>query len=255
VIQRFKSGAWTIAQLICQQDNGEPRHPDDIKRYDGGEGDMGGQLAYDEVLGDTTYRLTGEMDLLLATVSPSELELSDWKSGWTWWTASDVADSFQLGCFYPALIFRNYPTCERLRVRVVMPSYAEITSPIVIDRKQVYGINGRIQTALRIFHEHRNAATPDAVPCHPSNERCGLCNCRQMCRLVKRTVTGLAETLEGRLEQLAATQAAADMLTESLTAHVRKSGQEIEFGNLRFGTERPKKKKAATCELYDAETK
>ena len=71
---------YPIASLLCHLPNGTERHPEDLLRYDGGEGPHAGQLAGDliEAKGDGSrgaVRLTAEVDLLMAGASSEELEL------------------------------------------------------------------------------------------------------------------------------------------------------------------------------------
>jgi hypothetical protein len=215
IVDVFRAGSWLIAETITQQANGEPRSPDEIQRYDGGEGERSGQLAADVPMDGVIYRLTGELDLLLATASPVELEIDDWKSGFRHWTATDVRDSFQFQ-FYASLVFRNYPTCEAVSVKIIMPRKCEATSPVRFVLKDLYAINARITTALSTYAKYRHAINPAEIPCYPSPERCDWCACKAFCPAVKRTVTGLAETPEGMLRDLVATRAAADMMETKL---------------------------------------
>jgi hypothetical protein len=250
IVDRFKAGAWTIATAICCADNGEPRSPEDIMRYDGGEGEHSGQLAYDVPLGDTIYRLTGEIDLLV-NISDREVDLSDYKSGYRWWTGTDVRESFQLGAFYPNLVFRNYPEVERINVRVIMPAYADITAAVTITHKDRYAIDQRLSSALATYDKHRRAKRAEDVPCNPLPSRCDLCRYAIKCPMCARSTMGLSESPERLIQELSILSAAVKARETRLDGIVRQTGQDIEFGKLRYGTGKPKAKRAATCDLYE----
>jgi hypothetical protein len=84
--------------------------------------DRSGQLAADLIPADDdrgAVRLTSELDLLMATASEEELDWCDWKSGWKWWTATDVRDAFQFQ-MHAWLIFHRFPTVSRINCRVFM---------------------------------------------------------------------------------------------------------------------------------------
>jgi hypothetical protein len=247
-------GARTIAGRICYQEDGEERHPDDIRRYDGGHGERRGQLAMDFQHGEMTYRLTGELDLLMSTIAPTVLDLDDWKMGRKWWTPTDVAASFQFQ-FYAELVFRNYPDAQQVNVRVHMPAMASSTEPVEFRQKDRARIRARIATALATYHEYASKPSIEAIPAYPLPEKCAWCPLcvPGKCPMVRRDAREVPPTPEGMLEALIATEAAATRMRGLLTQHVRDTGLEVQFGQMRFGPNKPAAKRAKAMDMYEAE--
>jgi len=243
--------ASVIAGRLCYLASGSERHPDDILCHDGGEGERRGQLAMDWPMEGATYRLTGEVDLLLRTESASELDLDDWKTGNKHWTAGDVASSFQFQ-FYAELVFRRYPSCQQINARVHMPRLGYSTEPVAFRQKDRTRIRSRIQAALDLYHQHAGKSEASGIPCHPLPERCAWCPCcvPGKCPLVRREAKELPSSPEAMLELLAATEAASKRIAGLLTERVRDTGREIESGKLRFGINKPAAARARKCDLY-----
>jgi PD-(D/E)XK nuclease superfamily protein len=139
VVQALRR-TFPIIEHLTTHPNNLPRASEDLMRYDGGEGQHAGQLAADilPALDDGSrgpVRGTGELDLLLATVSPEELEMVDFKSGWREWNAGEVAESFQFQ-MYAWLVLQNYPAVQRVRVRVYITRAGEFTGAVEFTRRQ-----------------------------------------------------------------------------------------------------------------------
>jgi CRISPR/Cas system-associated exonuclease Cas4 (RecB family) len=236
-----------VVNLLCYHGEGE-RAPDDILRYDGGEGQHAGQLAADLDVGGRAVRLTAELDLLMAGASPEELELTDWKSGWRHWTASDVRDAFQFQ-FYAWLVFHNYPRVNRVRVSVVMTRDGTATSPVEFDRREMYRIGQRLESAATVYLDHHAAADPMLVPAWPAPPKCATCDAAQQCHAAYGDAGDLSRDPETYLRATAAMDAELDRRRALLTAYVRRNGDLI-FEDVAFGTEKPRAARAATCDLY-----
>jgi hypothetical protein len=253
VITSLNRAAWPIARMICQHYNGQDRHPDDLIAYDGGAGDRSGQLAADLIPADddrAAVRLTSELDLLMATASDEELDWVDWKSGWKWWTASDVKDAFQFQ-FHSWLIFHRFPTVQRLNCRVFMTREAIATSPVTFHRdRDFWQIHKRLMTATEIYLELIGDESED-VPAWPTPEKCAICPAASRCSLASRPAADVATNPASALLQYVAVQAAADQLKANLTTFVRKLGQDLEAGTVAFGANKPKAQRAAVLDVYE----
>lgn len=246
---------YPIIELLCRHDNGQERAPDDLLRYDGGDGEAGGQLAADlEVRtgGDETQtvRLTAEVDLLLATESREELDLWDWKAGRVHWTATDVKASFQFQ-FYAWLVFRNYQNVRRVNVRVYMTREASATSVVTFEARDFFGIERRLASAAYLFLKYR-AAAPQHVPAWPAPEKCAICPAAIRCHAASKPAADLATDPERFLREYAATEAKADQMRAALTLKVRKEQRDLRFDGIGFGVEEPRKEspRAKPCKLY-----
>jgi hypothetical protein len=254
VIAAMKRASWTVARMLCEQPNGSGRHPDDLIAYDGGSDDRSGQLAADLIPADDDrgpVRLTSELDLLLATASAEELDWWDWKSGWTWWTASDVREAFQFQ-FHAWLIFYRFPGVQRVNCRVFMTREALATSPVTFSRdRDFWPIHKRLMTATGIYLKYRDEASAADVAAWPTPEKCAICPAASRCSLASRPAADVAADPASALLQYVAVQAAADQLKANLTTFVRKLGQDLETGTVAFGANRPKAQRAPILDVYE----
>lgn len=155
-IDGLKRSIWNIAKYVCD------RHPLDILRYDGGPTafddprsgeviDRSGQLSWDIMPATKTrgaVRLTSEVDLLAAGAAVDELAETDWKSGRTQWSATDVANSFQFR-MHAWLVFRNYPDAQRLFTRVWMTRMGQATGWVLFDRSVMAEFEGQALAAVQ----------------------------------------------------------------------------------------------------------
>lgn len=246
--------AYPVVGLICYQTgSGNERAPDDLLRFDGGDGPRAGQLAHDLVQATEDrgpVRITGELDLLMATPSAEELDVVDWKSGWRWWTATEVEDSFQFQ-FYAALVMLNYPMVRRVRVRVYMTAYGEITGAVEFTRERhLLPILERIKTAIGVYLKWHD--TPDIadVPAWPQPPRCALCPAARLCIHVHKPVARLADGEGAFFDQMVAMEAALDQMTDQASVAVRKRGEDFQFAGGGYGTDAPKATRAEKCKLY-----
>lgn len=246
---------YPLVALFCHQPYGRERSSEDILRYDGGKGAHAGQLAWDIIPAAEDgsrgpIRLTGELDLLMAGASIEEVEAVDWKSGWKWYTAGEVLDSFQFQ-FYAALIFFNYPSVNRVIFRVWMTREGVSTSPVEFTRDKLYWISGRIKAAVKIYLENRDADGPEDVPAWPAPDRCALCPAATRCVVAHSPERDFAADPEGYLRQLVVFETAADKMRKTLSSVVRDTGKDLIFGDLAFGTGKPTKPRAKECAVYE----
>jgi len=250
---------WPLVSLICNHGYGPERAPEDILRFDGGPRGFEGQLAADilpeaEDCSRGPIRLTCEVDLLMATASPEELDLVDWKSGWRRWTAGDVLESFQFN-FYAWVILHNYPKVNTVRVRVWMTRDGEGTGVVSFRRQNMYQIGQRLLSAVHLYLQHRDAAAPENVTAWPAADKCSLCPAATRCVLVHAPEADVAKDERAYLAQYVAIQAAADRMADVLAARVRKLGVDIEADGMAFGTGAPTAARAKPCKLYQVKAK
>lgn len=243
-----------VRVLVELPGNSRERAPEDLIRFDGGKGDRSGQLALDLIPGDGSrgaIRLTTELDLLLATASPSELEICDWKSGRKHWTATDVADSFQFQ-FQAAAVFRCYPDVDRVSVRVFMTRDGEATSPVVFDRsRHFYAITQRLQSAVEVLLRFREAEAAEDVEAWPSPEKCGVCPAAARCCLVDRQPEReIAADPASHLRRLVVLDELAGRIKRGLSALVRETGKDIVLPDVAFGANKPRAARAPMCDVY-----
>lgn len=235
--------AWTIARIVCERD------PSDIMRFDGGKGEYSGQLAADLA----GHRITGELDLLLATPSKEELDYYDWKSGFTRWTATDVKNAFQFQV-YAWLILANYPEVQRVNVRVAMLAENEVTGAVAFERRYLHQYESRIKTAIDLYGLH-SEQDPADVPAWPAPSKCATCDAVRHCRLASHQTNDVASDPVEAIKSLIAMEAASERIRVALTASVRKTGSDVvaAIGDKRvaFGTNKPKAARATPCALYE----
>lgn len=251
VLYVLRRSAWKLARLIGYNDVGGERHPDDLLRYDGGEGVHSGQLAAmldPQMPGVDPITFTGEVDLLCAGPSIREVDLNDWKSGWRWYTAAGIAESFQFQS-YAWLIFQNFPSVARVNVRVAMLAEGETSSIVPIDRDDIAAIECRLRSAARLMLEWRATRIATLVPANATPERCAICDVVNRCPLADWDGREASDPA-ALLRTYAAVEARADRLKTMLTSIVRKQDQDIVADELAFGTGKPKAARAPSCDLY-----
>lgn len=245
--------SYKISWLLCyHSDTSEGRAPEDIIRYDGGDGEFSGQLGADIEVDGKPARLTCEVDLLMATASPRELELDDWKSGWKHWTGGLVEESFQFQ-FYSYLIFRVFPSIERNSVKVFMTREGFGTSPVYFDRERdMANIAERIASAVRIARRYSShVLTPGQIAAWPAPARCAICPAAIACADAHKPAADLAKDPQGYLREYMIRSEAVAQMEKNLTAARRQRGSDYVFDGLAFGTEKPPERKVAKrCEFY-----
>lgn len=253
VSQVIRSCNWPVSMLLCFKPSNNERHPDDILKYDGGKDARAGQIAHDLELDGTTYRLTCELDLLLATDSPEELDYYDWKSGWTHWTATDVKNSFQFQ-FYVFLIFANFPSVQRVRVRVFMCGEGSSTGVVEFEKKDMYASGRRIETALKLRAVAMSMTDASKVDAWPESDRCAICPAAIQCAAASKDDVDIAVDPAAYLNRYVILSTAEAAMKANLTKWVRKTGADLESGVNAFGVNKPRAVRAATCDLYSVPT-
>jgi hypothetical protein len=212
-------------------------HADNILRFDGGEGDRSGWLAWDL---PGLCRLGSELDLLYAGPSKSMLHELDYKSGWKKWAARDVAGSFQFQ-FHALLVLNNYPEVDALEVQVWNTRENRVTYAIEFTRKQLPEITARVRSAAQLWKQYHDAA-PEKAPAWPSAEKCELCPVILQCPLAGSSLREVHEDPQDFLTRTFAAKYRFEEMTRMLDTYVDVTGQEIscETGE-GYGYSKPKR--------------
>lgn len=231
---------WSFAQFIADV------HPMNVLRYDGGEGEHSGQLAWD--LDGLGVRVTSELDLLLATESKAVLREVDYKSGWRRWSVSEVAKSFQFQT-HGWLVLQNYPEVECLEVQVWDTRRNDVTYPVAFERCDLPNWHARIASAAGYFYQHRNTLPADA-PVWPAADKCPTCPAAALCP-ASREAAVLYKNPARYVDLMFAIQRRLDRMTELATAAVDIGGEDlIGSDGARFGVGKPKSERKPTKSLY-----
>ena len=252
-IEGIAASAWSICQTLLFHENGEPRHPEDIVAHDGGDDAHRGQIAHDFELGEQRIRLTCEVDLLLATASAAELELIDYKTGRAIWSADDISESFQLGCFYPALVLLNFPSAESVRVRVWNTRINRLTGAVVFTRKRFLAdALDRIRTALEIRAKWLGKQFAQ-VETWPTPDKCCICPAASKCPgAVTKGMTPreVVENPVAALQRMLSHESAATAFRAMLTKHVDDHGDITLPDGTCFGRDKPAPARKPSADVY-----
>lgn len=234
VLKGCMPSAWAWSKFL------EGVHPGNILRFDGGEGERCGQLAYD--IPDLGVRVTSELDLLFSTPSPELLDEIDYKTGQKQHSVDDVAESFQFQ-LHGTLVFKNYPNVNALRIRVWDTRHNRLTYGVTFSRNRLADYEFRIRSALESRRRHW-----DKPPTWPTLEACRICPVAARCPVAEYPIK--AEPVE-LLRDLIAVRARADAIEERLSAHVDATGQDVRCNGVAFGRQKPKAERKSPATLYD----
>lgn len=240
-VSTARYAAWSWAKYITEI------HPANILRYDGGQGDHSGQLAWD--LPWLGIRVTSEVDLLFSGPSPEVIHEIDYKTGYTTYSVDSVADSFQFQ-LHAALLLDAYPAVQAVDIRVWDIRRNQITYSTLFPRTKLAQYQERVLSACSAWKENQGPGI-DAAAIWPESQKCGLCPVSQHCP----RASSVMQTPVGKLRQLIVIEAARDLLRKELTAAVKTSGKDIctPEGDC-FGLDKPKGTRP-TYSLYGAKDK
>jgi hypothetical protein len=245
VLDAVRMGVYRIARDIYYRPDDQRRNPADILRFQGGEGERTGQIAYDIVKGgpgQAAIRLTCELDLLMPGDAKDELCLTDWKMGYTPWTAAMVRESFQFK-FYSMVLLRSYPKCNRVWVRVWSPRTG-VTGWVPFARRDADDTEALCLSAIR----NREAAleNPDAAECWCYAEKLARCPAMKICPKAAATAPMLAAEPETFLEHYAIRAAQLEADEKMLVAYVKAHGP-LQSGGWAFKAKAPSGRAATIC--------
>lgn len=235
---------WSFAQFIADV------HPMNVLRYDGGEGEHSGQLAWD--LDGLGIRVTSELDLLLATESKAVLREVDYKSGWRRWSVSEVAKSYQFQT-HGWLVLQNYPEVECLEVQVWDTRRNDVTYPVAFERSDLPNWHARIASAAGYFYQHRNTP-PHQAPAWPAADKCQACVAAGVCPVAGHDARAIEQDPEGYVASMFAVDAQLDAMKKVAAAYVEKHG-DIQTPSGCYGVNKPKADRRPTKHLYTIKAK
>jgi CRISPR/Cas system-associated exonuclease Cas4 (RecB family) len=216
-------------------------HPENILRFDGGEGVRSGQLAID-IPG--VVRVTSELDFLHSGPSPKLLHEVDWKSGWKSWTVNSIRDSFQFQ-LHALLVLENYPDVDGLSVTVWDTRRNRRSWPVEFTRADLPAIRARVMSAAGEWWR----AQHEEPPTWPTVDKCSKCPAAMLC-----PASGESSTVEETVDALAPLEAKVKLMRSFLSVKVGMRGEDIvtEAGNC-FGFGKPKRAGRKVAELYQIE--
>lgn len=237
-----RAAVWGFADILSAV------HVTAVMRYDGGEGKRSGQLAMDIAAG---CRVTGELDLLLATQSKEVVDLWDWKTGHFRWTENAVANSFQFQ-MYAALILDNYPDVNCVRCRIFNTRLNAPTYSIEFTREKLPQYRARISHAAGLWYQHRGRNVLQ-VPAWPARDKCDTCPVITRCTAADEDLREVAVNPQAALKSLWLMDQRADALRKQLGEFVRTKGQDIRTDDgICFGFGKPKSERKPTAVMYTA---
>jgi len=243
-IQAVKFSAWTVAKWL------RSIHHDDIIRFDGGSGELSGQLAWDIDLDDAAMRVTSELDMLYATASDEVVEIVDWKSGFKTWTATDIKASFQFP-LHAWLVMQNYPGISEVGVRVFNTRWNSWTGRVVFRRDDLDEYESRIAAAAKVMVKYRDSDDP---PTWPSRDKCRICDAASLCPIVGRDIRSILESPAAFLADMNAVSERLKAMQDIAADHVQRTGEDIVAPDgLAFGIDKPKANRRPQATMYSVD--
>lgn len=202
VIKAIRPSVWAWCKFVIGTRYGAERdkigHPKHILRFDGGEGEQGGQLSRDDNYPGVV--VTSEIDLLLSTPAKEVVREIDYKTGNQQWTASDVADSFQFN-LHAWLIFGNYPDVQEVQTQIWNTRRNSITYTARFRREDEAAIGMRIYSALALRSRYSGMPFAD-VPTWPMTDKCENCPALHLCPSALQPMRDAATDLDGFIDDL-----------------------------------------------------
>ncbi|TXH51488.1 MAG: hypothetical protein E6Q97_18320 [Desulfurellales bacterium] len=208
--EALKAAAYAIARTIAATD------PDNILKFDGGDGDRSGMVAWEPFEG---FTVATELDLCRATESKQVLDIDDWKSGWGHWTTSDVARSFQFTT-QAVCAFHVFHEVQEINVRVWNLRHGYPLQPVQFYRRRLEQYQARVRAAVDVWTRYDSCDLAD-VPCWPTVEKCRICDCAARCPAASHD---FGADPRDWLRGLIAANAKAEALTEALKGAVAANG-------------------------------
>lgn len=162
--------------------------------------------------------LTGAIDALFVNETGDEFIVIDYKSGWGLPGPSALGfDGYFQQRFYAWLIFRNYPSAQRVTLRELYVRFSEPRTATVW-RADIEDVEAELAALAERFdraHAERNfpatpgvhcqmCPRPEACPIFPAVRQDGAITTRQEAARVARQVTVAQAALKGRKDALAA---------------------------------------------------
>lgn len=233
---------WEFAKILSEI------HVSAVMRYDGGRGEKSGQLTMDIAAG---CRVTGAVDLLLATPSKQVVDLWDWKTGHYRWTEAAVYSSFQFQ-MYAALVMDRYEDVQCVRCRIFNTRMNQPTYAVEFTRERLLQYRSRISNAAGLWFQYR-AKDPLMVPAWPARDKCDSCDVITRCTAADEDLREVAVDPAASLKALWLMDQKAEALRKQLAEFVRTTGTDIRTEDgICFGFGKPKADRKPTAALYVA---
>jgi len=211
--------------------------PSSFMAFDGGEGDLCGQLSWDA----GGVIVTSELDLLTSGPgSPELVYLDDYKTGHKMHSAADVANSFQFQ-LHAVLVFENFEAVQAVSVSVWNTRTNRRTYRHQFERRDSDSFKGRISGALSQYYNY-NHLPIERVPTWPEQVKCSFCDACQACPL---PFTGQPEdSPEQMVDRLVVLEESTSRIKKTLNKLVDETGLDILTANGNaYGTRKPKERK------------
>ncbi|CAB4191589.1 PD-(D/E)XK nuclease superfamily [uncultured Caudovirales phage] len=256
-VDAMRPGAWSVARYIADL------HWSNILAFDGGE-DLTASYTYEDEEGSAftadvscsgqfdadidvlhpitdelqAMRLTAEFDLLHSVRYPNRLQLVDWKTGHAKWTDAMVESSFQFQ-FYSYLTLASFPTMDAVDVIIFNVRHNTRTAGVRFLRSDMDRIRGRIEEACRTYL--MNYLIPlDQVEARPSREGCQFCDQAARCTVCDWDIRDTAQDPPRALQRAIVLEQALKCLKTGMNAECKKSGDDIQSGNDKYGMKKPR---------------
>lgn len=240
-IAGVRASVWSWARFL------KGIHHENILRFDGGDGDRSGQVAWN--LDDLQMRVTAEVDLLFAGPSPQVIHEIDYKSGHAFWTAREVATAFQFQ-LHGWLLLHTYPGVDAVECRIWNTRLNSLTYGVTFKRSDLYNLEYRVHEAAALKRRHEATEFADAET-WPEWDRCSGCAAAAICPAAARPIADAAADPARLVDELVARKANVAALEKLAAAIVERTGRDIltPAGNA-FGAGKMRKPRKPTLSLY-----
>jgi len=250
VIRGLVRSFWVLAKMLAST------RPKDFLRFDGGEGEQSGQLAWP--LDTVPVTVTSELDLLKSCLMEDPKTLGtylgglleyDWKTGRTHWTQDKVLDSFQFQV-HAWLVFNVYPAVNLLSVIVWNTREGRKTLPADFHRARLSQYHARVVSAAELFAKWHGADSEADVPRWPTVEKCGACSAASVCPANGARGFRASTDPAGFVDQMVAISARLSAMREEAVTWADEHGTiTTELGNC-FGRDKPPSGRKPIAALY-----
>lgn len=236
VFQTLRTSLRSWAQFICD------RRPEDLLKFDGGQGDQSGQLAIE--FDSPAVQVTSEVDLLYVGPSPDVLCEVDYKTGFAMWTEDEIRHSFQFQ-LHAVLVFESFPEAQCLELIVWDTRVNHRTFRVRFFRRDESLYRNRVLSAAKNWIENR-AKPLNQLPTWPESSKCSGCSVAQYCPRCKYIETDPVELVRN----LKILETARKNVMGLLAKHVHKRGDIVTPEGDCYGKNKPSSGKVKPNALY-----
>jgi len=239
VLDAAAGAVWKFTEIVTGM------HPDNILKYDGGQGKRSGQLAID--IPECGIRFTSELDFLHSGPAKNVLHLTDWKSGWKFHDAASIEKSFQFGS-HAVLILDTYPKIDVVEISVFNTRRNRLVGPVEFERNRFDSYKARLISAGTVMMQNRNVPTAE-LPCWPAVEKCRICDASKLCPI--QPPPSVKDDPVEFVKSLIALEAKFDAMKAEAAEYVDATGEDIvtEDGTA-FGRSKPASDRKPPAAIY-----